>query len=189
MSRVLIVYGTTEGHTAKIARAMRGALEQQGIDVTTASADVMNPQPSQYDGVIVAASIHGGRYQKGVRRWVREHAAELSSRPSAFVSVSLGVLQHDPKVDAELAAIAARFAVETGWTPPRTRQVAGALLYRQYNFFIRWVMRRIAAKAGGDTDTSKDYVYTDWDDVREFAGQFGRAVTTVSSRAVLAAAG
>jgi menaquinone-dependent protoporphyrinogen oxidase len=189
MSRVLILYGTTEGHTAKIARAMRGALEQQGIDVTTASADVMDPPPRIYDGVIVAASIHGGTYQKSVRQWVRAHAAELSSRPSLFVSVSLGVLQKDPTVDAELSAIVARFAAETGWTPPHTRQVAGALLYRQYNLFIRWVMKRIAAKAGGDTDTSRDYVYTNWNDVRAFAEQFGRKVTTASARAVLAAVG
>lgn len=189
MSRVLILYGTTEGHTAKVARAIRGVLEQQGFDVATASADVMDPRPSVYDGVIVAASIHGGTYQKSVRQWVRAHAAELSSRPSAFVSVCLGVLQKDPKVDAELANIVARFAVETGWTPPHTKQVAGALLYRQYNFFMRWVMKRIAAKAGGNTDTSRDYEYTDWNDVRAFAGQFGRMVTVASARVVLAAAG
>ena len=64
-----------------------------------------------------------------------------------------------------------------------------ALLYRQYNFFMRWVMKRIAAKAGGDTDTSRDYEYTDWNDVRAFAGQFGRMVTVASARVVLAAAG
>ncbi len=33
-------------------------------------------------------------------------------------------------------------------------------------------MRRIARKAGGDTDTSKDYEYTDWNDVRGFADRF-----------------
>ena len=88
-----------------------------------------------------------------------------------------------------MASIVARFAVETGWTPPHTKQVAGALLYRKYNFFMRWVMKRIAAKAGGDTDTSRDYEYTDWNDVRAFASQFGRTVTVASARAVLAAAG
>jgi menaquinone-dependent protoporphyrinogen oxidase len=189
MSRVLILYGTTEGQTAKVAREMRAALEQRGFDVMTASADVMDPQPSAYDGVIVAASIHRGTYQKSVRQWARAHAAALGALPSVFVSVSLAVLQKDPKVDAELAAIVARFAVETGWTPRETKHVAGALLYRNYNFLTRWVMKRIVAKAGGDTDTSRDYEYTDWADVRAFAEQFGRKVTTASTRAVLAAAG
>ena len=189
MSRVLILYGTTEGQTAKIVRAMRGVLERQGVDVITANADVMDPRPSGYDGVIVAASVHGGAYQKSVRHWVRTHAAEFGKRPAVFVSVCLGVLQKDPKVDADLAAIVARFAAETGWRPPRVKHVAGALLYRRYNFFIRWVMKRMAAKAGGDTDTSRDYEYTDWADVRGFARAFGREVTRVSAPAALAAAG
>jgi menaquinone-dependent protoporphyrinogen oxidase len=30
-------------------------------------------------------------------------------------------------------------------------------------------MRRIAAKEGGDTDTSRDYEYTDWPAVDRFA--------------------
>ena len=189
MNRVLILYGTSEGQTAKIARAMRGALEHAGLDVTTANADVMDPRPSAYDGIIVAASVHGGTYQKSVRHWVRAHAAELAARPAVFVSVCLGVLQKDPKVDADLAAIVARFAAQTGWTPPRASHVAGALLYRRYNFFIRWIMKRIAAKAGGDTDTSRDYEYTDWQEVRALAADFGRQVTKASAPAALAAAG
>ena len=54
-----------------------------------------------------------------------------------------------------------------------TKQVAGALPYTRYNWFIRLVMKRIAAKAGGDTDTTRDYEYTDWEDLRSFTEQFG----------------
>lgn len=188
MSRVLILYGTSEGQTAKIAREMRVALESAGLEVTTANADVMDPRPSAFDGIIVAASVHAGTYQKCVRQWVRAHAVEFGARPAVFVSVCLGVLQKDPKVDADLAAIVGRFAAETGWTP-RAKHVAGALLYRRYNFFIRWVMKRMAARAGGDTDTSRDYEYTDWADVRAFADGFGREVRKASAPAALAAAG
>ena len=41
------------------------------------------------------------------------------------------------------------------------KHVAGALLYTRYNIFKRWIMKRIVAKAGGDTDVSRDYDYTD----------------------------
>ena len=46
-------------------------------------------------------------------------------------------------------------------------------------------MKRIAAKAGGDTDTSRDYEYTDWADLQRFADRFGARVraTTVSKSA------
>jgi menaquinone-dependent protoporphyrinogen oxidase len=38
-------------------------------------------------------------------------------------------------------------------------------------------MKRIVQKAGGDVDTSRDYEYTDWGDLRLFAEQFDRVVT------------
>jgi menaquinone-dependent protoporphyrinogen oxidase len=102
---------------------------------------------------------------------VKANAAALRSRPTAFVSVCLGVLQHDPKVARELQAIIDRFLADTSWQPDATKIVAGALPYTKYNWLTRWAMKRIVRKAGGDIDTSRDYEYTDWDDVRRFAGE------------------
>ena len=56
--------------------------------------------------------------------------------------------------------------------------VAGALPYTQYNWLTRWMMRRIVARAHGDVDTSRDYEYTDWEDLRSFAGEFARRIVT-----------
>jgi menaquinone-dependent protoporphyrinogen oxidase len=175
MPRILVLYGTTDGHTAKIARALGVALGTHAahVDVMDAAA---NPGPASYDAVVVAASIHAGKYQRTVERWVRRHAPVLDGKPTAFVSVCLAVLQRDPSVQQELAAIVGRFLTATGWTPTIEKSVAGALLYTQYNWLKRWVMVRIVRKGGGDTDTSRDYEYTDWADLREFADQFGRLV-------------
>ena len=41
------------------------------------------------------------------------------------------------------------------------------------------MMRRIVAKAGGDTDTSRDYEYTDWEALRTFCEQFAKSITVV----------
>jgi menaquinone-dependent protoporphyrinogen oxidase len=79
------------------------------------------------------------------------------------------VLQHEATVSRELDAIKNRFLEETGWRPVETKMVAGALPYSRYNWLKRWMMKRIVRKAGGDTDTARDYEYTDWDDVRAFA--------------------
>ena len=57
-----------------------------------------------------------------------------------------------------------------------TTMVAGALADTKYNWFIRSMMKRIAAKAGGDTDTSRDYEYTDWPALSRFSVQFARRV-------------
>ena len=38
---------------------------------------------------------------------------------------------------------------------------------------MKWIVRR----AGGDTDTSRDYEYTNWADLRGFADRFNRIVS------------
>src|SRR5215203_1908392 len=127
MSRILVVYGTTDGHTAKVARSLAETLNGQGILTVVHDARSADCTPDDYDGVIVAASVRGGRYQKAVRGWVRSHRAALNTKPTTFVSVCLGVLQRDAKVDQALRAIQQRFLDETGWHPTVMKVVAGAL--------------------------------------------------------------
>src|SRR5688572_29503179 len=129
MAQVLILYGTTDGHTRRIANAIAEPLSQLGIETDVVEAGLLDPQPRRYDGVIVAASVHAGRYQKAVEQWVRAHRDEFDAKPSAFLSVCLGVLQRsDLKVQADLYAIVKRFEAVTGWRPPIVKQVAGALM-------------------------------------------------------------
>jgi menaquinone-dependent protoporphyrinogen oxidase len=176
MARILVLYGTTEGQTAKIANAVASTLEALGCDTDLVEAGTCDPAPEHYAAVIVAASVHAGSYQREVGRWVREHVGQLAMMPAAFVSVCLAAASKDPKAAAEAQAIVNRFLDEVRWRPAMTRVVAGALLYTRYNILERWFMKRIVAKQGGDTDTSRDYEYTDWNDVRAFAGDFARRV-------------
>ena len=184
MARVLVVYGTTDGHTARVADFAGEALRSLGIDVDVIAAGEASCDPADYCATIVAASLHAGGYQRAVRRWVGEHAGTLVTQPTAFVSVCLGVLEQNPRVDAQLAAIADRFFVKTGWRPTMTKMVAGALPYTHYNWLKRWMMRRIVAKAGGDTDTSRDYEYTNWTDLRAFTVEFGQRALAAAAHAL-----
>lgn len=73
--------------------------------------------------------VHGGHYQKPVEQWLRTHVWQFGSKPTAFVSVCLGVLQRDPKVDADLNAIIHRFVDPIDWHPTLIKIVAGALSF------------------------------------------------------------
>jgi menaquinone-dependent protoporphyrinogen oxidase len=184
MARVLILYGTTHGQTKKIAAALAGVLTWEGcrvdaVDATGAGSDVV---PQGYDGVIVAASIHVGGYQRPVKRWVSRYASELNRLPSAFVSVCLGVLEPSDHAQREVREIRDRFLERSGWQPGVRETVAGALPYTKYGWLKRWVMRRIVAKAGGDTDTTRDFEYTDWDQVRAIAREFACRVAVPQAR-------
>lgn len=190
--RLLIVFGTTEGHTAKVADAIAAAWRRRG-DIATVqdSGAPWETDPAEYSAVIVAGSVHAGTFQRSLRGWVKAHRAALHERPTAFVAVCLAVLSRTPKVEHDLAATLRRFFDETGWTAGESKIVAGALLYTKYPWWKRWLMRRIVAKAHGDVDTSRDYVYTDWEDLDAFASRFADGVTagpeSVRAREVVSA--
>jgi menaquinone-dependent protoporphyrinogen oxidase len=178
MTHILIVYGTTDGHTRKIAQVVAENLRARrcSVDIVDAARSLWRLSPESYDGVIVAASVHIGGYQRAVERWVRKYAPILNGMHTAFLSVCLAVLEKGPKARYELTRIMQRFLARCGWLPTVTKPVAGALLYTQYGWLKRRMMKRIAEKAGGDTDTTRDYEYTDWADLRLFTIEFAGLV-------------
>jgi menaquinone-dependent protoporphyrinogen oxidase len=174
MKTALVVYGTTEGQTRKIAEFIANALRAGGVRVElldSADGRAALVQPV-YAAAIVCGSLHQFRFQASLRRFVKDNASWLAGIPTAFVAVSLAAVLKDDRSRRELQELAQEFCRETGWTPAITRQVAGALRYSEYDYFKRLVMKLIAAQKGGDTDTSRDYEYTDWDDVARFVEEF-----------------
>ncbi len=170
--KLLIVYGTTEGQTRKIARFIESILEGSGHHVTIADAADEPPAPSEFDAVLVGASIHMHNYQSAVVHYVQKNIRALNKMPSAFFSVCLAVASDIEEENKEAAKIAADFLVRVGWSPLMIGHFAGALKYTQYDFLKRLVMRMIAKQEGRSTDTSQDYEYTNWDAVKAFALEF-----------------
>ena len=109
---------------------------------------------------------------------MRKHQATLARAPSAFLSVGLAVASRTSDGRAQTMPIVERFVSQTGWRPQRVELVAGALPYSKYNVLVRFVMRRIARAEGGDTDTSRDYEYTDWSALERFVGDFVQGAQT-----------
>ena len=178
MAPLLILFGTADGQTHKIANFLAETLRRDGadVDVRDAAGPVERLYPEVYSGVIVAAPVRAGRYPRQVRRWVRANAESLSGRPSAFLSVCLAVLAGRPETEREIAAILERFFESSGWRPGIIKSVAGALPYTRYGWLKRWLLRRIVRQHGGDTDWTRDFEYTDWDDLRAFAHSFNELV-------------
>jgi menaquinone-dependent protoporphyrinogen oxidase len=172
MPRLLVLYGTTDGHTARIARFLGDEFRALGASVDVIDAATGAPAPAEYAGIIVAASVHGGGHQRSVVRWAHAHALQLHLRPNAFLSVCLGVLQPAAEVERELQDIRDRFVKRSGWVPAEVKVVAGALPYSRYGWLRRQVMRWIVRRVGGPTDMSRDYEFTDWTDLRAFARRF-----------------
>jgi menaquinone-dependent protoporphyrinogen oxidase len=180
--RIGIVYGTRYGQTAKIALRIEELLAAAGEIVTVTPADdlPLDFSPRDYDGVIVGASVIAGKHQRSVRDFVRRYRPMLNEMPTAFLSVSASAASADEGGRAAARRMLDDFLRETGWRPVLVQPVGGAIAYTKYSFFVRWMLRRISAKTGGPTDTSRDHELTDWSQVERFATTFARLMPRVA---------
>jgi menaquinone-dependent protoporphyrinogen oxidase len=186
---VLILYGTSYGQTAKIARRMDDLLTASGETVTLvdASHQPRGLTPHEFDAVIVGGSLIRGRHQKSVRRFVRVHRDALNAMPSAFFSVSGAAASRDEAVRADARRFVDEFLGDTGWHPARSETIAGAMAYTKYNPIVRWIVMRASKPAGGPTDTSRDHEFTDWAQVRRFVEAFEATLPAPAALAEAAA--
>jgi len=146
--KLLIIYGSTEGQTRKICEFLEAEAKERKYTVTLhdATRTDSSPTPVDYEAIIVAASVHMGKYQSSVEHFVMEHHQILNNKPGVFLSVSLAAATDEPESWEELETITRKFLDETMWQPVLTEQVAGALRYSKYNFFKKFNMRLIAKK-------------------------------------------
>ena len=189
--RVGVFFATREGHTQRIAERIAADLRILGFDVDLFA--VRRPLPfslSSYSAAVLAASVHGGSHEKEMVQFVKDHRSELERITTAFLSVTLseaGAERRDatPIEHAQFVAdvdkMLGKFFHETKWHPTLAKPVAGALLYAQYGFLVRLIMRQIAKKAGAATDTSHDYVYTDWVGLDKFVDDLAEQIQSPSA--------
>jgi menaquinone-dependent protoporphyrinogen oxidase len=170
MASIYIPYGTVEGQTARIAEFIADVMQAHGHSAKAVNIkDAGDGIPDGYDAVLVGASVHMGKHEDYVRDFVQKNREGLERLPSALFSVSMAA--HGDTENAE--SYVEKFEEETGWRPAQVALFSGALLYTQYGFIKRLVMKKIASDKGSpDTDTSRDYVYTEWDGVKRFAEDF-----------------
>jgi menaquinone-dependent protoporphyrinogen oxidase len=174
MKPIAVLYATREGHTRRIAERVAGNLRARGFDVECKNLrdhDARAIDLSGFSAVVLVASVHAGKHEREMVKFVKKHRTELQLLPAAFLSVTLseagaemsGMTQEQrARFSADVQKVIDKFFEDTAWRPERVKPVAGALLYSKYNPLLRFVMKRIAKEAGAATDTSRDYEYTDW---------------------------
>ncbi len=179
MKPLLVVYATREGHTRKIAEHVAATVRGRGDDVDVVDAARVPPgfDAKRYAGAIIAASVHLGQHEHEMIVFARKYRSDLERVPTAFLSVSLeeasvenASAPYDVRADAaqDVKRLVDRFCERAELRPSRIWPLAGALLYTRYGAIEKLVMRMIAKRAGGDTDTSRDHEYTDWKGLDQF---------------------
>ncbi|RUT31426.1 protoporphyrinogen oxidase [Arsenicitalea aurantiaca] len=166
--RILIVYGTSEGQTEKVARYLADRFSHGGHEVTLIDARSL-PADLDMEGqdlTIVAARVHAGSYPRAIESFVRSERNRLQDMPSAFISVSMAAAGHRPGDLERAEDYVERFIAKTGWTPTFVHHAAGARLYAHHGPLTRWILGMID---GNRYDTARDHEFTDWAKLRAFA--------------------
>ena len=179
--RTLIVYATDEGQTEKIASRIAERLRSDGFpsDEYNIAADPDDPIAlDAYDAVMVGSPMHYSHYDQRLADYLTDFKDVLREVPSAFFSVSLGILSDDESEKNEVRQITDAYLAETGWAPSLKIHFGGALKYSKYGWLKRHMMKLIARKGGGPSDDRFDYEFTDWIRVDEFTDQFVEFVKT-----------
>ncbi len=187
MANVLVVFASRNGQTRRIAERIATGLRVRRDLVELLDAERL-PEGldlSRFQAVFVGSPIIANGYMRPIVRFVQENRAALQGIPTLFFSVGLALLSKVSDGRAQTMEIVDKFIARTGWRPRRIELVAGSLLYTKYSFLTRFLMRRIVRKEGGETDTSRDYEYTDWGAVDRFAVDFVEEVTAVRAPEVV----
>lgn len=185
MANILILYATYDGTTQQVAERLGAAVARAGHEPKLVNVLADKPGREAFDGadaVIAGAAIRYGHHDRQFEAFVKANREALGARPNAFFSVCMSAGGPGAR-PATAAKYIEDFTQATGWTPQRSRSFAGACLFTRYPLWMKLMMRLIMGMAGGETDTKRDYRYTDFGEVERWGTEFANTLQPEALRA------
>lgn len=175
MSKILIIYATTDGQTRKICHRLQQLIEQEGHHVTAVSIQE-EPQidVSSFDKIVIGASIRYGKHSPLITTFIEKNRLLLESKPNAFFSVNV-IARKAGKNKPEQNPYLQKFLKRIAWKPRELAVFAGKIDYPSYRFIDRFMIRLIMWMTKGPTDPKAIVEFTDWEQV----DSFGRTVSAM----------
>ena len=170
MKRVLVLYSSIRGHTARVARRIC-----ESIDAAGGSADMMEVREAihegvdwgRYDVVVLGAPVIYGNYDKAFMDFVRRHQAELDAKPNSFFNLSV-VARTPAKATVEGNRYMQKFLQLSPWKPKDLKVIAGKVNYPAWPWYDVIMIQLIMKMTKGPTDRRAVIDYTDWADVEAY---------------------
>jgi len=171
--KALLLYSTTDGQTraiaSYIANSLQGSLACNVMDLQRAGSVKL----ADYAVVVIGASIRYGHFNPALDKFVKQHTDELNRLPTAFYGVNLTARKPEKRTP-QTNPYVRKFLLASPWKPTASAVFAGALRYPRYRWLDKVMIRFIMRMTGGETDTSKEVEYTDWNEVGRFAQEIAR---------------
>ena len=159
---IVILYGTTEGQTRKIAETVAAQLRDLGHGVRLIdTADKRTaPDRSGADRVILAAPVHERRHPEAFEITLTAAKDALAARPTLMLSVSLKAAFPEGQEEAEDYLI--EMKMRTGLDPSAEMLVAGAVRPGSYDYFQSQIVRHVALNGQDVALSDGVQEFTDW---------------------------
>ena len=169
--KTLVIFGTVEGQTGKIARFVAEKVEKLGHDVELIDADdVAAIDFEGVEAVILAASVHQRRHPRSFEALLTAHAADLERPRVLMLSVSLNAAFEEGRQEAR--EYLTEMKMRTGLVSDDDMLVGGAVRTMHYDYFALQVIRHVVMR-GREFDASKtEHEFTDWEAVADRVTDF-----------------
>ena len=174
MSKILIIYSSTDGQTKLICNRIKNNLDNESEVKVITIDDAEKENISAYKNLMIGASIRYGKHSDKVYKFIKQNKRLLDKKNTAFFSVNV-VARKPEKNTADTNPYIQKFLKITNWRPGLLTVFAGKIDYKKYRFFDKQIIRFIMFITKGPTDTSGVYEFTNWENVDAFAKEFDRS--------------
>ncbi len=173
MSRSILIYSSTDGHTKTICKRITNFLDDEDELQIISLDDVINIDLSKFNRIIIGASIRYGKHSKKLYNFIKSNKTLLDQKQSIFFSVNV-VARKPEKNSPDTNPYIKKFLKISGWKPKKIGVFAGKVDYPNYSFFDKYIIKFIMFITKGPTDTTNSYEFTDWSKVDEFAREISQ---------------
>jgi len=167
MTNFLIIFSSTDGHTKKICEKIASFLNESSNVRLTSLLDAKKINLSNFEKIIIGASIRYGNYSQELFKFVNLNKNILDKKKSAFFSVNV-VARKPGKNTPETNPYIKKFLRKSKWIPKKINVFAGKVDYPTYNLLDKYIIKLIMFITNGPTDTTRSYEFTDWSKVKDF---------------------
>ena len=168
MSKIIIIYSTTDGHTREICSRLLKIIEKANNEVILISIEEENNiDLNKFDKIIIGASIRYGRHSPKVYNFINKNLQILDKKSNAFFSVNV-VARKPGKNQPETNPYLKKFLSQISWKPKELAVFAGKIDYQKYSIFDRYMIRVIMWITKGPTHPETNIEFTDWNQVNKF---------------------
>jgi len=168
MSKIIIIYSTTDGHTREICSRLLKIIEKSNNEVVSiALEDEHNIDLNTFDKIIIGASIRYGKHSPRVYDFINQNLKILNQKSNAFFSVNV-VARKPGKNRPETNPYLKKFLSQILWKPKELAVFAGKIDYQKYRMFDRYMIRIIMWMTKGPTHPKANVEFTDWNQVNKF---------------------